>query len=170
MPISKLALLAKLFGLLPSHREADCPCRHCSCYCHSRKGTIVDYINQVLASVFEPGYQALVKSKKKPIDMEDNAAIHTSTEARLWRCTHKMDMLVWPPSSPDLNPDENMWRAMKQRIKRYPQVITKQEDLWQAATKEWDRLVADEYHIKCIETLPERMKEVIKNRGFATRW
>ena len=130
----------------------------------------VDYINQVLAPVFEPGYRVLKEQGKKPIGMEDNAAIHTSTEAKLWHRTYQMEMMVWPPSSPDLNPDENMWRAMKQKIKRYPQVITKQEDLWQAAQKEWDRLVREKYHLKCIETLPTRMEDVIKNRGFATRW
>jgi transposase len=44
------------------------------------------------------------------------------------------------PSSPDLNPIENVWRISKQLIKqrsRFPSILSKMK---QAVQKEWDRL------------------------------
>ena len=129
-----------------------------------------DYIDQVLQPVVGPGYRQLVRRRKRPILMEDNAAIHTANLAQEWRRKRRIRSLIWPPSSPDLNPDENMWRAMKQRIKRYPTTITKQDDMWEVAKEEWDALCQSNMHLKYIESLPERMKEVIKHDGFAIRW
>ena len=31
--------IARLLGILPSHQQRDCPCHHCACLCHRRKGT-----------------------------------------------------------------------------------------------------------------------------------
>ncbi len=32
-------------------------------------------------------------------------------------------MLMWPPSSPDLNPDEYIWKGIKQKIRVYDKII-----------------------------------------------
>ena len=31
--------IAQLLSILPNHRQRDCPCCHCTCLCHRRKGT-----------------------------------------------------------------------------------------------------------------------------------
>ena len=35
--------IARLVGILPSHRQCDCPCCHCTCLCHRCKGTTESY-------------------------------------------------------------------------------------------------------------------------------
>ena len=43
MPVSYSNTIAQLLGILPSHRQRDCFCRHCACLCHWRKGTTESY-------------------------------------------------------------------------------------------------------------------------------
>ena len=44
MPVSYSNTTARLLGILPSHQQRDCPCHHCACLCHRRKGTTESYI------------------------------------------------------------------------------------------------------------------------------
>lgn len=75
--------------------------------------TSTDYINQVLEPALEPCYRALEEDGRSPIYMQDGASIHSSAEAGLWLRSHRIEVMEWPPSSPDLNPTENMWRGVK---------------------------------------------------------
>ena len=43
MPVSYSNIIARLLGILPSHRQCECPCRHCTCLCHRCKGTTKNY-------------------------------------------------------------------------------------------------------------------------------
>ena len=43
MPVSYSNTIARLLGILPSHQQRDCPCCHCTCLCHRRKGTTKSY-------------------------------------------------------------------------------------------------------------------------------
>ena len=43
MPVLYSNTIARLLGILPSHRQRDCLCRHCACLCYRRKGTTESY-------------------------------------------------------------------------------------------------------------------------------
>ena len=43
MPVSYSNTIAQLLSILPSHQQRDCPCCHCACLCHWRKGTTESY-------------------------------------------------------------------------------------------------------------------------------
>ncbi|MBW0468811.1 hypothetical protein O181_008526 [Austropuccinia psidii MF-1] len=45
--------------------------------------------------------------------MEDGGPIHTTLASQQWHQNHQNHKLAWPPSSPDLNPIENLWFKMK---------------------------------------------------------
>jgi len=102
--------------------------------------------------------------------MQDGARIYSSKETLSWLREHNIEILVWPLSSPDLNPDEYMWRGMKQKIRSYRRMITTKKDIWPAAKKEWLQLVDESAYVKWVESMPQRCKDVIKNRGFSTKW
>ena len=70
--------------------------------------TTTDYINQILEPCLFPWYEALKAQGYRPIFMQDNASIHDSKEARLWLRQHQIEVMTWPPSSPDLNPIKYM--------------------------------------------------------------
>jgi transposase len=58
--------------------------------------------------------------------MEDRAKVHAGS-ARLPRLEHGVRGFYWPPSSPDLNPIEKVWRWMKEEIKKLPYVPKNRE-------------------------------------------
>ncbi|GAV04867.1 hypothetical protein RvY_15078 [Ramazzottius varieornatus] len=74
--------------------------------------------------------------------MHVNAPSHKAklVQAYLKKC--RLFVLPWPPSSPDMNPIENVWNIMWQYIvKRCPN--TKQ-DLERLLHEAWDKLVTPE--------------------------
>ena len=85
--------------------------------------TSTDYINQILEPWLGPWYQSLKALDYCPIFMQDNTSIHGSKESHIWLRQHQIETMEWPPSSPDLNPDEWMWKGCKQMIKRYPTLL-----------------------------------------------
>jgi hypothetical protein len=49
-------------------------------------------------------------------------------------------------------------------------MILTSKDMWPAAKKEWLDLVEKQAYIKWVKTMNERCRDVIKNRGFSTKW
>lgn len=45
--------------------------------------------------------------------MHDNAPVHTASIIQELLAGLGVEVMVWPPYSPDLNPIENIWALMK---------------------------------------------------------
>ncbi|TGZ80744.1 hypothetical protein EX30DRAFT_50137 [Ascodesmis nigricans] len=72
-------------------------------------------------------------------------------------------------SSPDLNPIENLWRIIKQRIKarkEFPNTVPKMNE---ALQDEWDRLEPRDFN-PFIDSMPMRIAEVLKRDGQAASY
>lgn len=55
--------------------------------------------------------------------MQDNAPVHTAYIVRQVLENLYIQVMVWSPYSPDLNPIENLWVIMKQEIyKLHPEL------------------------------------------------
>ena len=69
-----------------------------------------------LPSMWEPGL----------LFMQDNAPIHTSRLARAWLEENGIDVMEWPPYSPDLNPNRTpLVSAQKKLFMTYGQTLKK---------------------------------------------
>ncbi|KAF4626473.1 hypothetical protein G7Y89_g11686 [Cudoniella acicularis] len=87
--------------------------------------------------VIRPHYVYLgPDQKEKFIFMEDGAKVHKGA-ARLWRLNHGIKGFDWPPSSPDLNPIEKVWRWMKHEITKLESVPTSKEDMKEVLRGLW---------------------------------
>lgn len=110
------------------------------------------------------------------IFMQDNASVHTAGIIKEWIRNNEVEVLDWPPYSPDLNPIENLWKLLKERIQvKEPRLKTlgnTQEalDLLIAtAVTVWEEF-AEVMLNHLIESMPNRIEAVLASRGWYTKY
>ena len=69
----------------------------------------------------------------------------------------------WPPRSPDLNPIENIWGLMEKELKKLH--ITNSYHLKQALKNIWSRLKTPERLRNLINSMSNRMKDLVASKG-----
>ncbi len=110
------------------------------------------------------------------IFMYDNASIHTAYIVRDWFCDEGIELLDWPPYSPDLNPIENLWKRLKDEIIRaHPELVTMgnsdsaMDHLIECAKEAWETL-AEEMLNKLASEMQKRVDAVLKANGWYTKY
>ena len=121
------------------------------------------YLQQVLEPVVFPLFENL---GPEYIFMEDGAKVHVR-HARLPRLQHGIRDFSWPPSSPDLNPIEKVWRWMKEELKKLPYVSKNREDMCKELQKLWDQVEPRDFR-HYTEQLTCKIEDVIAVCGLAT--
>ena len=97
----------------------------------------------------------------------DNDPKHTARVVKTWLEEHQVNVMSWPPQSPDLNPIGNMWMIAKRNIGK--RVFRNGEELFVELEKQWNS-IPNEYIEKLISSMPKRCSEIIKNKGYATKY
>jgi DDE superfamily endonuclease len=104
---------------------------------------------------------------KHAILMEDGASPHTAKLTKQLHDLSGINKMCWPANSPDLNPIENVWCLLKQRVaKRYPYTCV---ELRQCVEKEWLALEIPDF-ARYIGSMNERCQAVIDAKGCHTKW
>jgi transposase len=72
-----------------------------------------------------------------------------------------------PPSSPDLSIIEDCWRYLKQHVKKHKSKSVQQ--LKWAIDTEWENMPM-EYINKLVDSMPDRIHEVVKRKGLSSQY
>lgn len=102
--------------------------------------------------------------------MHDSAPCHKAKKVTKFLQDNKISVLDWPGNSPDLNPIENVWAALKKEIAK-EKIITNKTELIAKIIKAWHNTPAlSEISKNCIKSMPCRLKEVIARKGGITKY
>ncbi|KAK1789420.1 hypothetical protein P4O66_015349 [Electrophorus voltai] len=80
---------------------------------------------------------------------------------------HQIKTLSWPAQSPDHNPIENLWNVIKRKMDGHKP--SNKAELMEFLCQEW-RKVTQQQCERLVESMPRRMKAVIKNQGYSTKY
>lgn len=99
--------------------------------------------------------------------MQDNDPKHVSRKAKTWFRANNVRVLDWPAQSPDLNPIENLWMELKKAVSdAKPQ---NNDELWRICQAEW-KSISEEKCRELVNSLPRRCRQLINNKGHATKY
>ena len=98
---------------------------------------------------------------------QDNAPCHTARSIKVWMEDHQIKTLSWPAQSPDLNPIENLWNVIKRKMDGHKP--SNKAELLEFLRQEWHKVTQNQCE-RLVESMPRRMKAVIKNQGYSTKY
>lgn len=128
---------------------------------------------QWVVEILNPAWQAWSESAEgcMPI-VHDNARTSTTKANLKLRSQLGMEFLEWPSNSPDMNVIEWVWMRIKVKLndkQKYPYLASNLDELQERVTSEWNsipRTVLQNF----IESMPNRIDDLIDARGRHTKW
>ncbi|UYV71877.1 hypothetical protein LAZ67_9000828 [Cordylochernes scorpioides] len=111
------------------------------------------YVDDVLRPVTLPYLQGAPNA----LYQQDNARPHTTRISQ--QALQDVQMLPWPPYSPDLSPIEHVWDIIGRRLHTLPQPRS-EDELWQMVEREWRAIPQDAIRT-LFDSLPRRVAACI---------
>lgn len=105
--------------------------------------------------------------KKTMIFMQDNTPSHASKYSTAWLASKGLKderIMTWPPSSPDLNPIENLWSLLKRRIYGEGKQYTSLTSVWEAVVAAAQKVDGQQIK-KLTDSMDGRLMTVIEKKG-----
>ncbi len=132
--------------------------------------TVLDCLQQNLPTICDPD----------SIFIQDNASTYTARIVqdwlKQWAEENGIELVDWPPYSPDLNPIENLWKLLKERICQLnpalsdmPKNQASKDLLVRTAIEVWEAF-EKEILEDLIDTMMHRIEAVIEAKGWYTKY
>jgi hypothetical protein len=116
------------------------------------------------------GYLRLVQDALEQIQrgrgfiwMHDNAPAHRARIIQQYFQSHSIRTLSWPPNSPELNPIENVWGIITQRL--LSANLTTTDQLWNRVQQIWASEITPQLCQHLIDSMPTRIQQVLQSNG-----
>jgi transposase len=98
--------------------------------------------------------------------LQDGAPCHASKRIKAYLADKPFEVMDWPGNSPDLNPIENCWNYMKEKLKTVDTgSIAK---LTREVKMLWVTGLSKEYLRNLSDSMPQRIKQVLAVKGDST--
>jgi len=111
--------------------------------------------------------KCLVFPEKNFILQQDLAPPHRALSTIKYFENKNIELLQWPGNSPDVNPIENIWGYLKNKLQHIE--CYSKEQLWKTVQEQWYSLDR-KYCQKLVESMPNRVKSVLKMQGYPTKY
>lgn len=98
---------------------------------------------------------------------QDNDPKHTAHVVKQWILYNTPHTLSTPPQSPDMNPIEHLWAELENRIRRHH--ISSKPELKRILSEEWAKIDSDVTR-KLVHSMPNRLREVLRQKGGSTKY
>lgn len=118
----------------------------------------VDILDQAIGNILKPDKTFI----------QDGAPCHRAKNTINFLEDQKiLYMSDWPAQSPDINIIENMWYILKEKVRaRHPKTRI---ELWQYIVEEWQSISSSTVH-RLYESIPTRIYQILRNKGYNTKY
>ena len=99
---------------------------------------------------------------------QDNAPAHKAVSTWQWLQNHHIQVMEWPPYSPDLNPIENLWALLKQEV--YKKGTTDRTTVVNRAVEVWHSRNFQTHCRQLVDYMHRRCFECVRWNGGATQY
>ena len=123
----------------------------------------------ILSGEFMQTLEFYGMDREDVVFQQDNDPKHTSRLATQWFQDNSVEVLDWPPQSPDLNPIENVWPVLKSRLNAHDEEPTSIAELWERIQTEWENIPSS-LCVDVIDSMPQRIAQVLEAKGGYTKY
>ena len=103
------------------------------------------------------------------IFQQDNAPCHASRSTIEWLENKGIDVMSWPPYSPDLNPIENLWGYLSRKVYEDGKQYSTVRELKDSLIKAWNEIPLS-YLQNLVNSMPSRLFEISKSQGASINY
>jgi transposase len=127
------------------------------------------YIEEILGYHVIPFLEEFEERNGEYFFQQDNAPIHMSGQTRSFIEENEIILLPWPGQSPDLNPIEHIWDELERSVRSRKDNPKNMMELEAFLQESWSQISSSVYQ-KLVSSMENRVKAVLKSRGFPTRY